>query len=358
MHRLQMLGWTALAIAVGTPQVAFSQAQPAASGTYATTPFLGQIRDEVLYGSVWERAQLSKRDRSLITVAVTQALYTTDQLRGHIGRALDNGVTQNEISELIAHVMFYAGFPTAVNASTVAAEVFESRGLPITPIESTPRQPSDGLTPLFPGAFPATPYLRDLLDVVLYAETWERPDLSPRDRSLITVAVTQALYATNQLRSHMRRALDNGVTQDEIAEVITHVTLYSGFPTGVNASRVAEEVFRERGLPLGQSRFPATPYLAELLDTILFGPEGAWLRGDLSPRDRSLITVAVTQALYATDQLRGHMGRALDNGVTQQEISELLSHVAFYAGFPVGVNGARVAAEVFEARGLPAVPQQ
>lgn len=336
---------------------AIGQAQSAPTGTYATTPYLGEVRDEVLYGNVWERPQLSKRDRSLITVAVNQALYRTDELRLHLERALDNGVTPNELSELIAHVMFYSGFPTAVNASRVAAEVFEARGLPVTPPESTPRQLDPGLDPTFPGAFPATPYLRELLNTVLYAETWERPDLSKRDRSLITVAVTQALYVTDELRSHMNRALDNGVTQAEIAEVITHVLFYSGFPTAVNASRVAEGVFAQRNLPLGSGRYPATPFLEELLDTVLFGPEGAWEREELSPRDRSLITVAVAQALYATDQLRSHMGRGLDNGLTQQELAELIAHVTFYAGFPTGVNGARVAADVYRERGLPISPE-
>jgi 4-carboxymuconolactone decarboxylase len=68
---------------------------------------------------------LSKRDRSLITVASLIALYRTEQLRGHIGRALDNGVTKEEIGEVITHMAFYGGWPTAANASRVAKEVFE-----------------------------------------------------------------------------------------------------------------------------------------------------------------------------------------------------------------------------------------
>jgi alkylhydroperoxidase/carboxymuconolactone decarboxylase family protein YurZ len=350
--------WSWLAVtAVLVPGILVSQVPAPPTGAYAATPYLGEVRDEVLYGDIWERPQLSKRDRSLITVAVNQALYRTDELRTHFGRALDNGMSQNELSELIAHVMFYSGFPTAVNASNVAAEVFESRGLPVSPPDATPRAIRDDVPPAYPRSFPATPYLRELLNSVLYGETWERADLSKRDRSLATVAVAQALYATDQLRAHMGRALDNGVTQEEIAEVITHVTFYAGFPTAVNASRVAEEVFRDRGLALGSGRYPATPYLAELLDGVLFGPEGAWERSPLTPRERSLVTMAVTQALYETDQLRAHINRALDNGVTPMEISELLSHVTFYAGFPTGVNGSRVAAEVFESRGLPVPPE-
>ncbi len=91
------------------------------------SPHLAELSNDVLFGDVWERPGLSKRDRSLITVATLIALYRTDQLRGHIGRALDNGVTKEEIGELIMHQAFYGGWPVAANASRVAKEVFDSR---------------------------------------------------------------------------------------------------------------------------------------------------------------------------------------------------------------------------------------
>src|ERR1700724_2101321 len=90
-------------------------------------PYLGELTANVLFADVWERPGLSKRDRSLITVAVLTALYRTDQLRGHIRRALDNGVSKDEIGELITHVAFYGGWPTAVNAALVAREVFAEK---------------------------------------------------------------------------------------------------------------------------------------------------------------------------------------------------------------------------------------
>lgn len=95
------------------------------SPVYDLFPNLGRLRDEVLFGDVWEQPDLSKRDRSLITVAALTALYRTDELRGHIRRALNNGVTKEEIGGLITHMAFYAGWPTAVNAARVAKEVFE-----------------------------------------------------------------------------------------------------------------------------------------------------------------------------------------------------------------------------------------
>jgi 4-carboxymuconolactone decarboxylase len=91
---------------------------------YEFVPKLGQLRDDVLFGDVWEHPDLSKRDRSLITVAMLAALYRTDEMRGHMQRALDNGVTETELKGLITHVAFYAGWPCAVNAGRIAIDVF------------------------------------------------------------------------------------------------------------------------------------------------------------------------------------------------------------------------------------------
>jgi 4-carboxymuconolactone decarboxylase len=99
------------------------------SGAYDVVPKLGELRDRVLYGDVWERAELSKRDRSLITVAMLVALYRPEELRGHVARALDNGVTPTEIREVILQAAFYGGWPTAVSAAKVAGDVFASLGL-------------------------------------------------------------------------------------------------------------------------------------------------------------------------------------------------------------------------------------
>ena len=90
-------------------------------------PKLAEITAATLFGDVWERPGLSKRDRSLITVATLIALYRTGQLPGHINRALDNGVTKDEIGEIITHIAFYAGWPSAVNAARVAQQVFDER---------------------------------------------------------------------------------------------------------------------------------------------------------------------------------------------------------------------------------------
>jgi 4-carboxymuconolactone decarboxylase len=93
----------------------------------AVVPKLIDLTEKVLFGDVWERPGLSKRDRSLITVAALTALCRTEQLRGHVERALVNGVTKDEISELITHMAFYSGWPTAMSAAFVAKSVFDER---------------------------------------------------------------------------------------------------------------------------------------------------------------------------------------------------------------------------------------
>ncbi|WP_246088869.1 carboxymuconolactone decarboxylase family protein [Phreatobacter stygius] len=91
----------------------------------AIAPKLAELTDSVLYGDIWQRPQLSKRDRSLITVAALIALNRPDQLRSHLALARQNGVTEDELVETITHLAFYAGWPNAVSAVAVARDVFQ-----------------------------------------------------------------------------------------------------------------------------------------------------------------------------------------------------------------------------------------
>lgn len=90
------------------------------------------------------------------------------------------------------------------------------------------------------------PKLAELTDEVLFGDVWARPGLSPRDRSLITVAALTALGRTDQLRSHLGLALTNGVTQEELAEVATHLAFYAGWPAGMSAATTLKQVLDER----------------------------------------------------------------------------------------------------------------
>jgi 4-carboxymuconolactone decarboxylase len=93
----------------------------------AFAPKLVDITEKVLFGDVWERPQLSKRDRSLITCAALVAMGKTEQMSFHFPRALENGVTQDELVELITHLAFYAGWPSAMSAATRAKELFANK---------------------------------------------------------------------------------------------------------------------------------------------------------------------------------------------------------------------------------------
>ncbi len=102
--------------------------------------------------------------------------------------------------------------------------------------QNTPPRPPDSLSRV-------APKLAELTTGVLFDDVWERKELSKRDRSLITCAVLTALYRPEQLRFHVRLALANGVRQEEIAELITHVAFYAGWPSAVTAAQIADEVF-------------------------------------------------------------------------------------------------------------------
>lgn len=93
-------------------------------------PDLVNFTNDLIYGQIWERPGLSKRDRSLITVAALVASYRPDQLNSHIDRALKNGVTREEIAEILTHCAFYCGWPAAMTGSQVAADVYEGKMSP------------------------------------------------------------------------------------------------------------------------------------------------------------------------------------------------------------------------------------
>jgi len=109
-----------------TPAAAPAQQQSRAQQLMgATAPKLAELTDGVLYADIWERPQLSKRDRSLVTVTALIALNRPDQLRSHMALARQNGVTEEELIETITHMAFYSGWPSAVSAVAIAKDVFQ-----------------------------------------------------------------------------------------------------------------------------------------------------------------------------------------------------------------------------------------
>jgi 4-carboxymuconolactone decarboxylase len=218
-----------------------------------------------------------------------------------------------------------------------------------------------------------TPPLAAYTDDVLFGDVWKRTELAPRDRSLVTVAALIAGGHTQQMPGHFNRALDNGVKPGEIAAVITHLAFYCGWPRAVSAVAVAKDVFEKRGIAADQlvlgsgEPLPAdpardapraaaveaqmagtVPALARYTNSVLFGD--LWRRSDLAARDRSLVTIAALIAAGQDDQLAFHIERGMNNGLSRTEVSEIITHLAFYAGWPRAVSAVPVAKKVFEAR--------
>jgi 4-carboxymuconolactone decarboxylase len=232
---------------------------------YEVAPGLGHFTDSVLFGEVWERAELKPRDRSLVTVSAIVSTGKTAQIGGHTRRALDNGVKPEEIGELITHLAFYTGWPNAMSAVTEVKKVFDERN--IAPLHSSDAARIEleataeaARSATVNGAVaPTAAALADLTNRVLFGDLWQRPDLSARDRSLITMAALIAVGQPEQLPFHANRAMDNGLTTQEASEVVTHVAFYAGWPRAMSAVPVLKKVFEARAAASKTATTQETP---------------------------------------------------------------------------------------------------
>ena len=217
-------------------------------------PALEKYRDGRLVNEVWKRPGLAPRDRSIVTLAALVARNQTIELQYYVTLALDNGVTPREISELITHLAFYSGWANAMSAVVATKDIFAER-----------RIGSDHLAPASPQLLPlneaseaqrasrveeqfgtVAPGVVQYTTDVLFRDLWLRPDLAPRDRSLVTVSALVASGQVAQLGGHLNRAMDNGLTQAQAAEALTHLAFYVGWPNVFSALPVAKDVFEKR----------------------------------------------------------------------------------------------------------------
>lgn len=205
------------------------------------------------------------------------------------------------------------------------------------------------------------------------AELWKRPGLAPRDRSVVTLAALVARNQTIDMPHHIALALDNGVTPREISELITHLAFYSGWSNAQGAAAAAKQVFGARGI--GADQLPAAsppplpldveaetqraqrvegqfgkvaPGVVQYTTDVLF--RDLWLRPDLAPRDRSLVTVSALVASGQVAQIPYHLTRAMNNGLTPIEAGEMLTQLAFYAGWPNVFSALPVVKDVIDKR--------
>ena len=205
------------------------------------------------------------------------------------------------------------------------------------------------------------------------AELWKRPGLTPRDRSIVTIAALITRNQTIEMPYYFNLALDNSVKPREISEIIAHLAFYSGWANAMSAVMVARDVFVNR--KIGADQLPAAspsllplekdaeakraanveqqfgkvaPGIVQYTTDVLFCD--LWLRPDLAPRDRSLVTVSALIASGQVAQITYHLNRAMDNGLTQEQAGEVVTHLAFYAGWPNAFSALPVVKDVFEKR--------
>jgi 4-carboxymuconolactone decarboxylase len=210
------------------------------------------------------------------------------------------------------------------------------------------------------------------LDVIV-TNLWKRPDLSPRDRSIVTLSALIARNQTIGMLHYFNLALDSRLKPGEISEIITHLAFYAGWSNAFSAVAIVKDIFAQRGigqdqlpemspelLPIDQaaeerraaavqeSAGPISPGLVQFTGDLLF--KNLWLRPGLVPRDRSLVTVSALIANGQAAQIPFHLNKAMDNGLTRAQVSELLTHVAFYAGWPNAFSAVPVVKGVFDSR--------
>lgn len=217
------------------------------------------------------------------------------------------------------------------------------------------------------------PVLEKYRDDAVLGDVWKRPGLSPRDRSIVTLAALIARNQTAEMPFYLGLALDHGVKPREISEIITHLAFYSGWGNAMSAVAVAQDVFTER--KIGADQLPAVsphplplneaaeaqraarvgelfgavfPGVTQYTTDVLF--KDLWLRPDLAPRDRSLTTISALVANGQGAQLTGHLNIGMNNGLTQAEAAEAITHLAFYVGWPNVFSAMPVAKDVFEKR--------
>jgi 4-carboxymuconolactone decarboxylase len=236
-------------------QQSISAAPKARQATQAVSPALDTYTDSVLFGTLWQRPHLSKRDRSIVTLSAIIARNHTAELGFYLNLALENGVSAAEISEIITHLAFYSGWGTAMSAVEVAQPIFarssvEPASLPgatVAFLEINETAEAQRAAIAEQSAGKVAPGLVQFTTDALFKDLWLRPGLAPRDRSLVTVSALVAVGHFPQITYHLNRAMDNGLTEVQASEVITHLAFYAGWPNAFSSVPVMRDVFERRG---------------------------------------------------------------------------------------------------------------
>jgi 4-carboxymuconolactone decarboxylase len=251
---LMCLSLCASTLLLAMPASATAEGSPTRKDVQMVASALDKYTQDRLLGDVWNRPGLSRRDRSIVTLAALIARNQTIALSDQVKLALDHGAKPAEISEIITHLAFYSGWANAISAIAIAKDVFAQRNIgpdklpaaspALLPLNETAeanraKRVGDQFGAMFPGV---VQYTTD----VLFRDLWLRPDLAPRDRSLATISALIANGQVAQLTGHIPIGMNNGLTQPEIAEAITHLAFYVGWPNVFSAMPIAKDVFEKR----------------------------------------------------------------------------------------------------------------
>ena len=217
------------------------------------SPTFAKYTVEKLVGEVWERPGLSKHDRCIVSISCLIARNQTAGMPVYFAKALENGVTPGELSEIITHLGFYSGWPNAMSAVIVAKEVFANYGISqaelpsIEPLmlDKNEALPGDEnrVTFIEQNIAPISESLAKYTNELVYGEVWLRSGLSSRSRSLATVCAMIAAGDIQFLGMYMGRAVQHGITKEEMGEVLGQLAFYAGWPKLISASLVVKEVY-------------------------------------------------------------------------------------------------------------------
>lgn len=217
-------------------------------------PAMAAYAERFIEKDLWDRPELSRRDRSLVTIAALISRNDTSELPRYLNIALDNGINPAEIAETITHLAFYAGWPNATSAALVTRNVFVQRHIDtasligekvdLLPLDTeTENKRATMVESSFGNVSPGVvKYTAD----ALFHDLWLRPGLAPRDRSLITVSALVTAGQVAQVPYHLNRAMDNGLTQTQASEILTQLAFVAGWPNTFSALPVFKEVFAAR----------------------------------------------------------------------------------------------------------------
>ena len=232
---------------------------------------LGSFAVDVVLGDLWSRPQLSRRDRSLIVLAVLASIGSTEELSIHTQIGLNNGLTRSEIEEVLLHVAAYTGFPMAMQA----ARVVEARFCLIDGVEQLPaRDPAEATSDaerrvraadvrrtLTAGRAKSDPdedmaalisHLGEVGRIAYqwaFGDVWSRPALERRDRSLVVIAILTVLSRVDELAFHIPAGLNHGLSRVEIEEIMVQMTIYGGIPRAVEGIHAMKTAYAKLDAP-------------------------------------------------------------------------------------------------------------